>query len=274
MQPAQIFALSVSLFHVGLLGGVYISTGGAPAEIFVSAMLDSHTYFKVLLSAVVALEVAVAAVYIFQSRPPLSTPWASLAGLSLVTAFFSWITVVSTTMGEPWHFRGTAIFVISSSVYSCFLIARAPRYKCLYASILVADISCAAGFVALHLQQDYGTSSVVEWVTFLLQGTMFAIYYFETPIVSGENDHTGQKSTLRTVVATQQQRRQAGAARPLLVVVRGSSFSSSSSSQQLVAAATPLIGGGAGAKGIRSLGAVAEEEYDEDEEQGPWGSRW
>jgi len=273
MQPIQIVALSASLFHVAFLAGIYIALGGASTDTFVSAILDSRDYFKVLFSVSVVLEIAAAAAYIFRSPPPLSLPWACLAGLSLFSALASWITVACSHSGTPWHFNGAGVFVVSSSIYTCFLIARARSHRWLYTLFLVADGACAAAFTALLLREEWQSSAVVEWVTFLLQGTMFAIYYFETPIVSGENDHTGQKSTLRTVVATQQ-RRQAGAARPLLVVVRGSSSSSSSSSQQLVAAATPLIGGGAGAKGIRSLGAVAEEGYDEDEEQGPWGSRW
>lgn len=182
-QPAQIVGLCVSLAHVGLLAGFYISVGGTPSDIFVSAILDSLPYFKALLTIVVVLDIAVAAAYIFLSHPRLIlVPYGILAGLALLTALASWITVVSTKMGDPWHFRGTAIFVIASSVYSCFLVALAPRFRCLYATLLLSILGCAAAFVTVHLRQDYGTSSDLEWVTFLLQGTMLVIYYYETPI--------------------------------------------------------------------------------------------
>ena len=268
MQAAQIIALSVSLAHVALLAGIYISLGGAPSQIFVSEVLDTRTFFKGLLTVIVVLEIAIAAAYIFLSRPPLTAlPWGLLAGLATLTSLASWITVVCTQMGYPSHFTGTAVFVIASSVYSCFLIARAPRHRYIYACLLAGTLACAAAFVVVHLRQDYGSSSVLEWVTFLLQGTMLAIYYYETPIIiSGENEgHSGgTKPRVRAVAAQQQQ--QAEAAMPLLLLVNGSP-ASRQHQQQLVAAGRPLRGGG-------GLGAVREEYADGDEEEGGWGARW
>jgi len=206
MQPIQVLALSVSLFHIALLAGVYISAGGAQTETFISAPLDSEIYFKVLFSITVVGEIIIASMYIFQSAPPsLHTPWASLAGLSLFTALASWIVVASSHSGSPWHFNGAGVFVVSSFVYSCFLVDRARRYKWLYALILITDGSCAAAFTILLLQKKWHSSAVLEWVTIFLQGTMFAIYYYETPI--GEGDVVGPR---------QQHKQMAAAARPLL----------------------------------------------------------
>jgi hypothetical protein len=221
MQPVQALALSVSLFHIALLAGVYISEGGAQTETFVSAPLDSNIYFKVLFSITVVVEIIIASVYIFQSAPPsLHTPWASLAGLSLLTALASWIVVASSHSGSPWHFNGAGVFVVSSFMYSCFLVDRARRYKWLYALILITDGSCAAAFTILLLQEKWHSSAVLEWVTIFLQGTMFAIYYYETPICEGAV--AGVRQQHKQMAGLMQQHKQmASGARP----VRGNPFS-------------------------------------------------
>jgi hypothetical protein len=205
-HAAQIMGLCVSIAHVGLLAGMYLSVGGAFTDTFVSAILDSSIPFKVLFTAVVVLEVSIAAAYIFLSRPHLSLPWACIAGLCLFATLGSWITVASSHSGTPWHFNGAAVFVVASGAYTAFLIARARRYMLLYISLLATDISCAWAFTALLLNEYWHASAVLEWLTFLLQGITLVIYYYETPIAGieahAENDDAA-----------------AEAARPLLPVV-------------------------------------------------------
>jgi hypothetical protein len=182
-QPAQILGLCVSLAHVGLLAGMYLSAGGALSDTFVSAILDSNVPFKVLFTIVVALEIAIAAAYIFLSVPRLSTLWACLAALCLLSALSSWIMVASSHSGTPWHFNGAAAFVVTSAAYTAFLIARARRYIFLYIFLLASDFSCAGSFTTLLLNEQWYASAVMEWLTFFLQGITLAIYYFENPMV-------------------------------------------------------------------------------------------
>ena len=207
-QPAQILGLCASIAHVILLAGVYLSVGGASTDTFVSAVIDSSVPFKVLFTAVVAFEVGIAGMYIFLSRPPLPLSLSVIAALCLCATLASWIMVVSTRSGTPWHFNGAGVFVVASAAYTAFLIGRARRYLCLYVSLLGTSLACAGSFTVLLMNEYWYASAVTEWLTFLLQGITLVIYYYETPLVAEGQvpvvAHTGEDA--------------AEAARPLLVL--------------------------------------------------------
>ena len=226
-DPTQTVATLVSLFHVALLAGVYLSAGGVDSQIFVSTVLDEQIFFKVLLSMVVAFEALVCSVYVYFSAPPASSCALVWFSLFLLTALGGWACVAATRMGEDWHIRGTVIFLAGSAGYNVVLFQNAATHNWVYVTLWLGNLACALSFLLFHFQEDYKSSAFVEWLTFMIQGTVLVIYFYENPLRGRRDSHVG------VVIG---QARAAGkgnaskcrivsdeAARPLLLLVNASS---------------------------------------------------
>ena len=188
-SPTWVLAVTVSLLHVALLAGVYLSSGGPDSQVFVSTVLDEQIFFKVLLSMVVAFEALVCSVYVYFSAPPASHCALAWFTLFLLTALGGWACVAATRMGEEWHIKGTVIFLAGSAGYYVVLFSTAQSHKWVYVTLWVANLVCALSFLLFHFKQDYKSSAFVEWLTFMIQGTVLVIYFFENPLRGRRDSH-------------------------------------------------------------------------------------
>jgi hypothetical protein len=244
MHATQLFAISVSLAHVCLLAGVYLSAGGAQSQMFVSDMLDDQVYFKVLLTLVVVVETITCAAYIYILARPLSFPTASLTVLCLIGSIGGWTSLACTHIGDPIHQAGTIAFLIGTAGNNAVLVSHATRYTWVYILLWIAVLACSVIFLATNYTQQYKTSALTEWISFILQGTSLTIYFFDNP---------PQQRRETAVVGAE-------AARPLLLLVNTRQGRQSPSQPARVA-------GG-------RRGACLYDDNDEDDDAGQTTSEW
>jgi hypothetical protein len=179
----------------------------------------------------------------------LSFSTASLIVICLLSSLGGWTSVASTHIGDPAHQAGTLAFLIGTAGNNAVLISHAARYVWVYILLWIAVVACSVVFLATNYTQQYETSALTEWISFMLQGTSLTLYFFDNPM---------QPHKAAAVVGG------AEAARPLLLLVNTRQGGQSPSKPARVA-------------GGRS-GACSSYHDEEDEGAGQttreWNSQW
>jgi hypothetical protein len=182
MHHVQIFATVINISRLCLIAGVFFGSASADHS-YVSTKMEMLTPFKICLSALVFTEILICMSYItVLSMPPVQNMHALLASVLACFALGGWTALASVSLNYLTHQMGTVAFLIGSAGLHALLVSNTKAENAELGAMWMFVVAYGLTFLATcYLPITRDTAATVEWIGFMLEATVFVLYYVKVP---------------------------------------------------------------------------------------------
>jgi hypothetical protein len=182
MSSVQLFAIVFNVARLCLIAGVYFGSANSDNS-YVSTSMEMLTPFKLCLTLLVFTETIICIAYItILTQFPIHPTHALLASVFACFALGGWTALASVPLDNLSHQLGTVVYLLGSAGLHAILVKNAKAENTELGIMWASVVACGFTFlVTCYLPITSDASAVVEWIGFMLEATVFILFYVMIP---------------------------------------------------------------------------------------------